>query len=446
MAFPDGTPVVTLTGTLPSAVAGTGFGGQVVLTPSAILTDSARHAVYAGGGKVDIVDGAFTVQLIPNDAAGIAPDGWRWYVDVQPSRGQRIAFWADVHGADGATVHLDDLVPAQAPGGGSAGGGEGLPGKSAYEIAVEQGFNGTVSQWLASLVGPAGATGPAGTDGAQGPKGDTGAQGPAGADGAQGPKGDKGDTGDQGPQGLQGIQGPKGDQGDPGPAGAKGDTGDQGPQGLQGIQGVKGDTGAQGPKGDTGATGPAGQDGYVTDYPSEQNLLAWTYDPNMAGHVTAQSSGGVGGRVSLSRIILREQITWSNIWIGLSGVDSGATLANCYLGVYDSTGTLKGATADISSSLMTGAVAKALALTTPFTAAPGTYFIAMLLNGTWTTNSLTFKASGAGSSVNAGLAAPNLRYSSILTGQTSLPASINLATQATTIITTGWDSQWYGIS
>ncbi|MEV7364262.1 hypothetical protein [Streptomyces sp. NPDC091299] len=411
--FPDGTPVVTLTGTLPSAVAGAGFGGQVVLTPSAILTDPARHAVYAGGGKVDIVDGSFTVELIPNDAAGIAPDGWRWYVDVQPSRGQRIAFWADIHGADGATVHLDDLVPAQAPGGGNAGGGEGLPGKSAYEIAVEQGFNGTVSQWLASLVGPAGATGatgPTGATGATGPKGDTGAQGPAGTDGAQGPKGDKGDTGDQGPQGLQGIQG------------------------------------IQGPKGDTGATGPAGQDGYVTDYPSEQNLLAWTYDPNMAGHVTAQSSGGVGGRVSLSRIILREQITWTNIWIGLSGVDAAATLANCYLGVYDSTGTLKGVTADISSSLMTGAVAKPLALTTPFTAAPGTYFIAMLLNGTWTTNSLTFKASGAGSSVNAGLTAPNLRYSSVLTGQTSLPASINLATQATTIITTGWDSQWYGIS
>ncbi|MGW4784216.1 hypothetical protein [Streptomyces sp. NPDC004230] len=402
--------MVTLTGTLPSAVAGAGVGGQVVLTPSAILTDSERHAVYPGGGKVDIVDGQFTVQLIPNNAAGIAPDGWKWYLDIQPSRGQRIAFWCDIHGVNGDTIYLDDLVPTQAPGGGSTGGGAGTPGKSAYEIAVEGGFDGNVTQWLASLVGPAGATGvtgPAGTDGAQGPKGDTGSQGPAGVDGAQGPKGDKGDTGAQGTQGLQGIQGVKGD---------------------------------------TGATGPAGQDGYVTDYPSEQNLLAWTYDPSMAGHVTAQSSGGVGGRVSLSRIILRQQITWTNIWIGLSGIDAAATLANCYLGVYDSTGTLKGVTADISSSLMTGAVAKPLALTTPFTAAPGTYFIAMLLNGTWTTNSLTFKCSGAGSSTNAGLSAPNLRYSSVLTGQTSLPATISLATQSTTIITTGWDSQWYGIS
>lgn len=164
MPFPTGTPVVTLTGTLPSAVAGTGYGGQVVLTPSALLTDTARHAVYPGGGKTDIVDGTFTVQVIPNDAAGILPTGWRWYVDVQPSKGKRAAFWCDIHGADGTTIHLDELVPAQAPGGGTTG----TPGKSAYEVAVEQGYSGTVTQWLASLVGPTGpqgATGPTGVDG-----------------------------------------------------------------------------------------------------------------------------------------------------------------------------------------------------------------------------------------------------------------------------------------
>lgn len=376
MAFPSGTPVVTLTGTLPAAVAGDGYGGTVVLTPSALLTDSARHAVYPGGGQVDIVDGTFTVQLIPNNAAGIDPDGWRWQVDVQPTRGRRATFWTDIHGTNGETIHLDTLVPAQAPGGGSASGNgaDGADGKSAYEIAVEQGFNGTVSQWLAFLVGPQGPQGAPGADGVAGPKGDTGA------------------------------------------------------------------TGATGP------VGPAGSDVYVTDYPSEQGLLAWTYNPDMAGHVTAQSNAGVAGRITLARITLRQQITWSNIWLGLSGIDAAAVLANCYLGVYDSSGALKGATADISASLMTTAVAKPLALTAPFIAAPGKYFIAMLLNGTWATNSLTFKASGAGVSVNAGLSAPNLRYSNLLTGQTSLPSSLTLSGQTTTIINTGWASQWYGVS
>ncbi|MEX3099535.1 MULTISPECIES: hypothetical protein [unclassified Streptomyces] len=183
MAFPSGTPVVTLTGTLPSAVAGTGYGGQIVCTPSAILTDPTRHAIYPGGGKVDIVDGQFTVQLIPNNAAGIEPDGWRWYVDIQPARGKRTAFWADIHGADGDTIHLDALVPTQAPGGGASG----TPGKSAYEVAVAEGYSGTVTQWLASLIGP---QGPAGQTGA------TGAQGTAGAAGATGPQGPPGTPAD----------------------------------------------------------------------------------------------------------------------------------------------------------------------------------------------------------------------------------------------------------
>ncbi|BDM70600.1 hypothetical protein HEK616_40870 [Streptomyces nigrescens] len=182
------------------------------------------------------------------------------------------------------------------------------------------------------------------------------------------------------------------------------------------------------------------------DQPSENGLLAWTYDPSMAGHVTAQSNSGVAGRITLTRIMIRKTITWSNVWLGLAGIDGSAVLSNCYLGVYDASGTLKGTTADISSLLMTNAVAKAFALAAPFTATPGAYFVAMLLNGTWATNALTFKGSGAGISVNAGLSAPNLRYSNMLTGQTSLPSSLTLSGQTTTIINTGWGAQWYGVS
>lgn len=58
-----------------------------------------------------------------------------------------------------------------------AGGGG---GKSAYEIAVDNGFEGDEDAWLESLKG---------ADGAQGPKGDPGANGTNGADGARGPAG-----------------------------------------------------------------------------------------------------------------------------------------------------------------------------------------------------------------------------------------------------------------
>ncbi|MBQ8938369.1 MAG: collagen-like protein [Bacteroidaceae bacterium] len=51
---------------------------------------------------------------------------------------------------------------------------KGDPGKSAYEIAVEQGFVGTEEEWLESLKG---------ADGAQGPQGERGPQGEPGVSG-----------------------------------------------------------------------------------------------------------------------------------------------------------------------------------------------------------------------------------------------------------------------
>jgi hypothetical protein len=110
-------------------------------------------------------------------------------------------------------LNVDARLTALEAGGG---GGAGADGASAYEVAVANGFVGTEVEWLASLVGPAGAdgaAGPAGADGAQGPQGIQGLQGLAGADGAQGPQGD------QGIQGIQGIQGPAGADGAQGPAG-----------------------------------------------------------------------------------------------------------------------------------------------------------------------------------------------------------------------------------
>ena len=91
--------------------------------------------------------------------------------------------------------------PDQVPYGGGADSGPGVlyvqgpPGNNgltAYQIAVRDGFQGTETQWLASLCGPTGATGP------QGPQG------------ATGPQGIKGDTGATGPQGIQGISGQNG--------------------------------------------------------------------------------------------------------------------------------------------------------------------------------------------------------------------------------------------
>lgn len=134
-------------------------------------------------------------------------------------------------------------------------GEKGEDGKSAYEVAVEEGFVGTVEEWLASLKGEdgePGQQGEPGPQGAQGPQGEKGETGATGATGPQGPQGEKGDTGEQGPQGEKGEKGDTGEQGYTGP---------QGPQGIQGEKGEKGDTGEQGPQGIQGAPGPQGPQG-----------------------------------------------------------------------------------------------------------------------------------------------------------------------------------------
>ena len=92
--------------------------------------------------------------------------------------------------------------------------GEAQNGKSAYEIAVENGFEGSEAEWLESLKGE---------QGEQGEKGDTGARG------EKGEQGEKGDTGARGEKGEQGEQGEKGD------TGARGEKGEQGEQGEPGV-------------------------------------------------------------------------------------------------------------------------------------------------------------------------------------------------------------------
>ncbi|MDE6102657.1 MAG: collagen-like protein, partial [Ruminococcus sp.] len=109
-------------------------------------------------------------------------------------------------------------------------GKDGENGLSAYEIAQNNGFEGTPAEWLASL---------------KGEKGDTGKQG------VKGDKGDKGDTGEQG------IQGEKGSTGATGKTGASGKSayeiwlsaGNSGTEtdflnSLKGEKGDKGDTGS----------------------------------------------------------------------------------------------------------------------------------------------------------------------------------------------------------
>ena len=174
---------------------------------------------------------------------------------------------------EGAVITKDDISVTEetSP---SASAGEDLPrGKSAYEVAVENGFSGTETEWLASLKGATGAPGADGKDGTDGKTPYVGDNGNwyIGADDtgkpSRGAKGDKGEKGDKGAQGIQGEQGIQGVQGE------KGDKGDKGDTGAQGLQGPPGSPGAKGDKGDPGAT-PNLTIGTVTTLNAGQNATA----------------------------------------------------------------------------------------------------------------------------------------------------------------------------
>lgn len=161
---------------------------------------------------------------------------------------------------------------------------KGDTGKSAYQVWLDAGHEGTVEDFFNYLKGPQGAKGDTGLQGPQGPQGVPGPQGetgPTGATGEQGPTGPAGATGLQGPAGADGST-PTIDvtsvitlpAGTPAEARITGTSPDlhlelKIPQGAKGDKGEQGETGAPGPKGDTGPTGPQGPEGTV-DYTQVQ--------------------------------------------------------------------------------------------------------------------------------------------------------------------------------
>ena len=180
------------------------------------------------------------LKKLDEKAAGLqnGKDGFSPKVKTEQMESGVVITIVDADGETSATLHN---------------GANGEKGSSAYQIAVEQGYQGSESDWLSSLKGD------------KGEKGNTGAKGNPGQDGAEGKsayaiavehgyensedewllslKGEKGDTGERGEKGETGQQGEQG------PKGEKGDPGDRGLQGIPGEKGEKGDTGVAGKDG-----------------------------------------------------------------------------------------------------------------------------------------------------------------------------------------------------
>ena len=196
------------------------------------------------------------LKKLDEKAAGLqnGKDGFSPKVRAEQMKSGVVITIVDADGETSATLHH------------GANGEKGTDGKSAYQIAVEQGYQGSESDWLSSLKGD------------KGEKGNTGAKGNPGQDGAEGKsayaiavehgyeasedewllslKGEKGDTGERGEKGDTGLQGERGEKGETGQQGEQGPKGEKGDPGNRGLQGVPGE------KGEKGDAGVAGKDGF----------------------------------------------------------------------------------------------------------------------------------------------------------------------------------------
>ena len=150
------------------------------------------------------------LKKLDEKAAGLqnGKDGFSPKVKAEQMESGVVITIVDADGETSATLHN------------GANGEKGSDGKSAYQIAVEQGYQGSESDWLSSLKGD------------KGEKGNTGAKGNPGQDGADGKsayaiavehgyedseekwllslKGEKGDTGERGEKGDAGVDGKDG--------------------------------------------------------------------------------------------------------------------------------------------------------------------------------------------------------------------------------------------
>ncbi|WP_433858229.1 hypothetical protein [Streptomyces kronopolitis] len=337
MPIPNEIPTVKVTAWY-EGFGGRGLKGTVTFT-APFVTFAESDLFLAGpvvcsldeSGRLIDADGNIGVRLPATDSPNMNPTGWTYTVKENLTGVVGARTYSMVLPKDtlNNTIDLADVAPANP----ETPTYVAVPGPSAYEVAVANGYEGTEAQWVASLEGPQGIQG---VQGVRGSQVWTGSADPTSALGANGDvytqyttstflgvtsttvamwarsggswarvggdvrgaawyvstsstssadtkPGDmllRSDTGDVWQRGASGwgsvvgnLKGPQGVQGVKGDTGAQGVKGDAGPQG---VQGVKGD------KGDRGDTGPAGADGTGAGTVTAVNTVA----PDVNGNVT----------------------------------------------------------------------------------------------------------------------------------------------------------------
>lgn len=170
--------------------------------------------------------------------------------------------------------------------------------------------------------------------------------------------------------------------------------------------------------------------------PEDHNLITWTQDPATVADAFPLNTGVV----YLCKVKVTKPSTLiTNVLYGITTNGTSLTAGQNFVGLYDSTGTRLGVSADQTTNYGSQGL-KTAALTSPQTVAVGYYYVAFLAVGTGTQPSVA-ASGGVSSAMNAGLVAATGRFLTSGTGQTALPSSITLSSAT---LNTG--SRWAALS
>lgn len=167
--------------------------------------------------------------------------------------------------------------------------------------------------------------------------------------------------------------------------------------------------------------------------PNDHGFVAWVYDPAQCSADSTLTSGSVK-LIKLPKIPITTLI--SMLWVHIGVGPTGLTAGQSFLGLYDSTGTRLAQTADLSGDFATTGL-KSGALTVPYSAAPGYYYVALMANAATTTPAFSRSATQGASIANANLTTATSRFATSGSGLTSLPANITMS-GITAVSTTTW--------
>lgn len=169
--------------------------------------------------------------------------------------------------------------------------------------------------------------------------------------------------------------------------------------------------------------------------PQDHDLLAW----NFAIPAASGATGPTSGTVSMMKLWFRQNLTVTNVAVGLGAAGVTLTAGQNFAGLYDSAGNRLGVTADQTANWATAGF-KSMALVAPVPVTAGAYYVAFLSNGT-TPPTLARGGIITASYANANLTATNGAFTTGPAAQTSLPVSITMASR-----TLSANPNWAGVS